>query len=70
MEYDQKGVRYEETRNKLLERGYSVRWLSRVLGVPRWKVKKALRGQLRNLRVELALKVLLGRRGDGEASQA
>jgi len=59
---------YEELKERLLERGYSVRWLSRVLGIPRWRLKRVLRGQVRDLRVDLALEVLLRRRGGGEAS--
>lgn len=61
-------MRYEELKERLLERGYSVRWLSRVLGIPRWRLKRVLRGQVRDLRVDLALKALLRRRGGGEAS--
>ena len=61
-------MRYEELKERLLERGYSVRWLSRVLGIPRWRLKRVLRGQVRDLRVDLALKALLRRRDGGEAS--
>jgi len=61
-------MRYEELKERLLERGYSVRWLSRVLGIPRWRLKRVLRGQVRDLRVDLALEALLRRRGGGEAS--
>ncbi len=66
--YDHSVMGYEELKERLLRNGYSIRWLSRVLGIPRWRLKKVLRGQMMDLKVDLALKALLGGRGDGEAS--
>jgi len=64
-----KAVRMEELKERLRELGLSIRRVSWALGVPRWRLKKVLRGELEDPVLEEALAVVLHVEGSGRGNR-